>query len=556
MKTVSQGTPVMPARGSGSPAWAITFFATGALTAAFVAALLRLGPLAPAAGSGVTGTAASAAPATAPAIAAAPVVAPLIVPAPATLPAPVPPIPTCTARRQALDVTIPLLGECRAVQNVEIRSTLEGMTTILWVVPEGSRVQAGEVVMRLATTGLNERIQTARINVQDAAAARTAAEVALSIQEMENCSALKTAQAGVESAQMEYEQFDKGAAQVQAETLKIAEANAQADLERKIKDRKAAEELARKGFVPDNDLLDARTAERDARQKLEAQHRNLEIWTTLTEPQQRKALQRKCDDAAADLDLVQKKNQASLVIKQTGLRAREFALGVVNQQLAALESQLASATIKAPAAGLVLYPSSEAGGGAVAAGETVGPNQVLLRVADTAQMRVTAFVDEDAIGRVHAGQTALVAIDALAGQLVRGKVHAVAAFPDSGKRHTATGAKTYRTQIELVDAPADLQPDMSAHVQILSKHLDNIIAVPQQAVFNEDAQAYVYVGSAENFEKRAVKTGLASVTHVQIMEGVHAGEHVLLARPPAPAAATTAATAALTGPPVAGANAN
>jgi len=477
----------------------------------------------------------SAAAATAPAV---PATMPLVTTAPAAtavarrpvaLPAPV---PTYMVRPETFAVSIPLAGEFRPAHAVDLRSPVEGTTSVWQVVPEGTPVKVGDVVATLASDGIESRLATARLALQDATTAQVGSKQALAMQQLENEAALKTAQGNVELVGLEYEQFDKGDARIQTDTLETAVANARCDLERKTKDLKAMEELATRGFVPDNDLLDARTAQRDARQKLDTQIQNLNVWTTLAQPRQRKILQRKCADAAAEVERTRRRNEAGLVIKQTDLHAKDVALATATQQLLFLHSQQAACHIRATVAGMVLYPPGGCGVGTV-----VGQNQVLLLLADAAPLTVHALLPEDYVTRVQAGQAVTVCTPALPGKVLRGKVQQVGLLPEPARPGAAS--RDFRLDIVLEDADEHLRPNLSARLEILGYRLVDVVAVPPQAIFATAGQPCVLVGSAEHFEERPVKVGLVAPNQVEIREGLKWGQRVLLARPQ-PAVATAA----------------
>ena len=91
--------------------------------------------------------------------------------------------------------------------------------------------------------------------------------------------------------------------------------------------------------------------------------------------------------------------------------------------------------------------------------------------------------------------------------------------------------KEYPTQIVLDSSQPGLKPSMSAKVEIQIASLDNVLAVPLQAVYTDGGESYVFIGDAARYERRAVKVGLSSPDSMQILEGLKSGETVLLSRP-------------------------
>jgi RND family efflux transporter MFP subunit len=441
---------------------------------------------------------------------------------------------TSTVQIDSFDVRIPLNGEMKASRNVEIRNLVEGQTTIVSIVPEGKHVVEGEVLVTLASDAIKEKLEDARIRVDNAMAATVNSQELLHIQEMQNESDLKTAETNAEMAKLEYEQFDKGDAKVQIETLNTALENAKTDLERKVKDLGRIKELAARQFVSDNDVLDATIQERDSRNKLATAQLNLEVWKLYTEPRQRAAAQRKRDEAARELERAKARANAQLLWRQADLRARLSTQRVEESRLKGFQEQLAACTIKAPQAGMVVYQTSVGGNqnqGPIEEGAAVRQNQVLIQLPDTGRMMVEVRLPEQLTDKVRRGQEAIVTVDAVPGKSFRGKVEAIAVLPDSSQRWANPNLKEYLTQIGLDEMDPAFKPGMSAKAEILVGRLQDVMTVPLQAVFTAGGQSYVFVGDAAKYEKRMVQLGQSSSTQVEVKSGLKLGEQVLLSRP-------------------------
>ncbi len=60
---------------------------------------------------------------------------------------------------------------------------------------------------------------------------------------------------------------------------------------------------------------------------------------------------------------------------------------------------------------------------------------------------------------------------------------------------------------------------------------DSVISVPNQAVFKDDGESWVYIKQRGKFVRQPVTTGLRSLTQTEITEGLEAGDQVALLRP-------------------------
>jgi HlyD family secretion protein len=451
---------------------------------------------------------------------------------------------TAAAQVDSFDVRIPLNGEMKASRNVEIRNQVEGQTTIVSIVPEGTHVNEGDVLVTLASDAIKDKLEDSRIRLDNAMAATVNSQELLHIQEMQNESDLKSAETNAEMARLEYEQFDKGDSKVQIDTMNTALENAKTDLDRKTKDLARIKELAARQFVSDNDVLDVVIQERDSRNKLATAELDLEVWKLYTEPRTRAAAERKRDEAARELERTKARANANLLWRQADLRAKQSTQRVEEARYKAFQQQMDACTIKAPQAGMVVYQTSVGQGsqnqGPIEEGATVRQNQGLIQLPDTAKMLVEVRLPEQLTDKVRRGQECVVTVDAVPGKVFKGKVETIAVLPDSSQRWANPNLKEYLTTVALDEMDPAFKPGMSAKAEILVDRLSNVLTVPLQAIFTGGGDSYVYVGDAAKYEKRHVDVGLSSSTQIEVKGGLKAGERVLLSRPKdAPADADT-----------------
>ena len=81
------------------------------------------------------------------------------------------PVHLVTVDRRPLDITVEASGSLRARDQVVISNTLEGRTTILYLVEEGTMVAKGDKLIELDASTLQDRLIDQQITVQNAEAA-------------------------------------------------------------------------------------------------------------------------------------------------------------------------------------------------------------------------------------------------------------------------------------------------------------------------------------------------------------------------------------------------
>ncbi|MBF0625748.1 MAG: efflux RND transporter periplasmic adaptor subunit [Magnetococcales bacterium] len=173
-------------------------------------------------------------------------------------------------------------------------------------------------------------------------------------------------------------------------------------------------------------------------------------------------------------------------------------------------------TVAAPVSGVILEKQA-------VQGMRFSPGEMLYRIADLATVWVLADVFEQDMGLVREGQNAEVTLNALPGQVFRGKVAFV--YP------TLTAeTRTVKVRIELPNPAGVLRPALYATV-LLEAALGGgqVLTVPDSAVLDSGARQTVLVErGAGLYEPRPVKTGGKGGGHVEILEGLAEGEKVVV----------------------------
>ncbi len=86
-----------------------------------------------------------------------------------------------------------------------------------------------------------------------------------------------------------------------------------------------------------------------------------------------------------------------------------------------------------------------------------------------------------------------------------------------------------------------LKPGMSAEAEIIIDVINDALQAPVNAVHLVNGDTMCYVAGLLGTEQRKVKTGEFNISFIQILEGLEAGESILLRPPDAPESGETAA---------------
>ena len=171
--------------------------------------------------------------------------------------------------------------------------------------------------------------------------------------------------------------------------------------------------------------------------------------------------------------------------------------------------------LRAPVSGTVIERN-------IMRGQVTEPTQALFKVGDLAVLWLTAHASERDAVRVRRGSQARVAIPALPGMSLTGRVAVVGS-------QVEVSSRTIPVRIELANRTGILRPGMSATVWLPVGEGSPVIAVPVAALQRLDEKWSVFIPRAEGvFEVRNVGRGRDLGGEVEILSGLEAGETVVV----------------------------
>lgn len=204
------------------------------------------------------------------------------------------------------------------------------------------------------------------------------------------------------------------------------------------------------------------------------------------------------------------------------------------QSVKTARTNLGYATITSPIDGIILTR-------AVEEGQTVASSfstPTLFTIAkDLTDMRVIADIDEADIGGVREGQRVNFTVDAFPDDVFEGRVTQV-----RQEATTESSVVTYEVVISAPNPELKLKPGLTANVTIITKEVQNVLAVPVAALSftpNENllkdgetiadcqGKSKVWVREGNVFKAIPVETGENNGILAEIKNGLKGGENVI-----------------------------
>jgi HlyD family secretion protein len=394
-------------------------------------------------------------------------------------------------------------GTLKPIQSITYRSPIPGRDVeIRELAAEGSRVEAGDLLVRLDTTDLE--VELARVRQEH----------------RQSQMDLQVAEGEWDEAGAEVKAVTEGEGALTVEEARSTLARAQKKAERLREEYEHLKPLLEKGYLTRDELARTEDQLEEAEEELLLLRRRTDVVVQLSHPREQKR---------AALALAQKTAQ----LGHSRTRVAESQL-----RLDTLTRLLEGCTIRARGAGMVVFEENLSSNPRrkLRVGDRVFATQGIVTIPEVNRMQVEASISESEVHRVHAGQPAEVRVEAFPDLTLTGKVTRVGALA-SASVNRPFDDKRFDLIITLDPTTAELRPDMSIRADVIVGSRTGVLMVPVTAVFNNQGERIVYVVGATGTEPRRVDLGESNDRVVEITAGLREGERVSLTAPAAAAGA-------------------
>jgi cobalt-zinc-cadmium efflux system membrane fusion protein len=201
----------------------------------------------------------------------------------------------------------------------------------------------------------------------------------------------------------------------------------------------------------------------------------------------------------------------------TSARRHLLILGLKESEIDALahKSNLSAVfSLNSPISGVVIERNGTIGA-------TVGSDTNLFKIIDISRVWIDANIFEKDLDRVRLGQEVNISVPAFPGVSFSGKIILISSVVDPDTR-------TVKVRTEVPNSDGRLKPDMFANVRIITDLHRTAISIPQAAVLDDEGKPIVFVNEAGGYQKRPVSLGIQGDGRVEIIEGLQAGDKVVV----------------------------
>ena len=354
-----------------------------------------------------------------------------------------------------------------------------------------AKVERGDIVSRFSTNGIVEPVTNFEAHAPYAGLVKAvfvhegdrvpAGKLLIEMDDTEASTRAATALAALRASQANHDALTNGGSQQERYTLDGDTARTKADRDQAESQLATLKKLAAQGAASAAEVA-------AAQQRLDQANASLHLLE----------LRRKSPYAAPDLE------------------HSKAALEDAQATYAAATKILREVSLRAPFSGTVYALP-------VSATEYVGQGDRLYEMADLTKVQVRAYFDEPEIGKLAVGLPIRIVWDALPSRSWQGHI---ARIPSTVITYTTRHVGAAIVTVD--NADGTLLPDTNVTVTVTTSSTPDVLNIPREALHASGGQDFVYVLDGETLRRTPVKTGIITLTAIQIVDGLHEGESVAL----------------------------
>jgi HlyD family secretion protein len=443
---------------------------------------------------------------------------------------------TFVVQEGPLRISVIESGTIQARDQVIIKNQVDKRTTILYLVPEGTEVKKGDLLVELDASELLDEKINQEIDLQSDEAEYIRAQEELAVARNQAESDVDKAELRLEFAEQDLKRYLKGEYQNQIKEAESQITLVTEELRTAEKRLEWSKILYDEKYLSETEYQIDELAVKKRKLDLELAENSLELLQDYTHPRNVARLESDVKQAKMALQRAKRKAKADVVRAEAKLRAREATFNREKDKLAKIEEQIANTKIHAPFEGLVIYAtsakrSSRSSREPLAEGQEVYKRQELIYLPTVSSVKADIKIHETNLEKVSEGMPVMITVEALPGRRFTGRLANIALLPDAQSIYLNPDLKVYNAEVYLDGDAGKLRAGMTCRAEIIVEEYEKAVYVPIQAVMRVGGEPTVFVKQGKDFQPRNMEIGLDNNRMVRVRSGLTPGEVVLLTPP-------------------------
>lgn len=195
------------------------------------------------------------------------------------------------------------------------------------------------------------------------------------------------------------------------------------------------------------------------------------------------------------------------------ISAQEAKVAQARAAVASLEASLGKSSIIAPFDGVITLQEAKVG-------SAVSPGGTLVSIISQNQMYVEANISEIHIGKVAAGNLAVITLDAFPGEEFLGEIN----YVEPGDV-VVDGVVNYKIRVNFKNFDPKIKSGLTANLKIQTAKKENVLAVPLYAITKEGDKNFVNKIIGDEIQKTQIDLGISGNNgFAEVVGGLQEGD--------------------------------
>ena len=304
---------------------------------------------------------------------------------------------------------------------------------------------------------------------------------------------------------------------------------------------KSKEEMAKKGYVSQNELSKIKLRLNNAQADLAVAKYKYDYQKSL--PTNNNVEKAKIEIETKNLDydltvskLENRKNKLKCEIEKNDIEHK-----FNNTQITKIKKIINQANVKAPASGTIIYVSrwSNEGMKKIKEGDKTHGNMTFMEVANLDKFYIKGSIAEEQFRQIKKSQPVEFYLPAMPEKRYKGKIKNISLFArekeeanfsfasDPEAAELVESLRYFDIEIETDEKNPRFQPGISVIFEIVLDTKKNVLKIPRKYLLKDETTGENYV-TMSGGARRIVKTGILNVDEVEICEGLNEGDSIVV----------------------------
>jgi multidrug resistance efflux pump len=433
--------------------------------------------------------------------------------------------PPWTVEATPIELRLEATGRLAAARKLPVRLMLKsfrGGLVVREVLLDGGPVEAGDLLLRLETEEIEEALERARIELEEASLRldllreeqRIAEEAGLTTLERKRLAAERAAKALELHRETERDRQQRGAV-LRLQGSEDSLTNQRQELDQ-LESMYAGTSLATE--TKDIVLERARRSMARAQESLALAKIDHEIFLDVQMPDRDRDAEDRAEWSAEELRHAEISQRLEAIRRRLALADATRRVEDLSERVSDLESDLVATDIVAPATGLLTAI-------ALGPGDGLDARQRLAEVLDASAFSIETRVGPQELGWLEAGAAVDVSLPTVPGLAASGTIARLSRIGTAEGKGAAFPAR-----IEMPASDPRMLIGLEAKVSATTR-TEPVVAIPLDAVRRDGDRTFVLVLLDGRETEREIVTGRTGATLVEVLEGLEPGDRVVVPEP-------------------------